>query len=126
MKQVCILIITLVVVIGAGIWEMSYLKESSKYFLSDIGDVYQIAERNEYDLAKEEADNLQNTWKNIRKTWALFVDDNQMDQIGDKLVSFVSYIDSQNLEEIKHSYNNLTNSVTDVVEFECLKSENIF
>lgn len=126
MKQVCIFIITLVIVIGAGIWELSYLKESSRYFLSDISNVYQIAERNEYELAQKEAVNLQNVWKDIRKTWALFIDDNQMDEIGDKLVSFVSYIDSQNEEEIKHSYKCLSNSVNNVIEFECLKAENIF
>lgn len=126
MKQLGILIIVLAIVIGAGIWELSYLEESSRYFLSDISNVYQIAERNEYDLAKKEAKKLQDTWKDIRKTWALFIDDNQMDEIGDKLVSFVSYIDSQNEEEIEHSYKCLSNSVNSIVEFECLKPENVF
>lgn len=126
MKQLIILIVTLIIVIGAGIWELSYLKESSRYFLSDISNVYQIAERNQYDLAKKEAKNLQDTWKDVRKTWALFIHDNHMDEIGDKLVSFVSYIDSQNQEEIKHSYKSLSSSINSVVEFECLKAENIF
>lgn len=126
MKQFIILIVTLIIVIGAGIWELSYLKESSRYFLSDINNVYQIAERNEYDLAKEEAEKLHDTWKAVRKTWALFIHDNHMDEIGDKLVSFVSYIDSQNREEIKHSYKSLASSINSVVEFEGLKAENIF
>lgn len=126
MKQLIILIVTLIIVIGAGIWELSYLKESSRYFLSDISNVYQIAERNQYDLAKKEAKNLQDTWKDVRKTWALFIHDSHMDEIGDKLVSFVSYIDSQNQEEIKHSYKSLSSSINSVVEFECLKAENIF
>ena len=126
MKQLIILIVTLIIVIGVGIWELSYLKESSRYFLSDISNVYQIAERNQYDLAKKEAKNLQDTWKDVRKTWALFIHDNHMDEIGDKLVSFVSYIDSQNQEEIKHSYKSLSSSINSVVEFECLKAENIF
>ena len=126
MKQLIILIVTLIIVIGAGIWELSYLKESSRYFLSDISNVYQIAERNQYDLAKKEAKNLQDTWKDVRKTWALFIHDGHMDEIGDKLVSFVSYIDSQNQEEIKHSYKSLSSSINSVVEFECLKAENIF
>ena len=126
MKKVWILIITLVITIGAGIWEVSYLRESSRCFLSDINSVYQIAERKDYDLAKIEASNLKETWKDIRKTWALFIDDNQMDEIGEMLISFVSYIDSKNDEKIKHSYNCLTNSVNDVVEFECLKPENVF
>lgn len=126
MKQLIIFIITLIIVIGAGIWELEYLKESSRYFLSDISNVYQIAERNDYELAKEEAENLKGLWKDIRKTWALFIHDNKMDEIGDKLVSFVSYIDSQNEEEIKHSYKSLSNSVNSVVDFELLKTENIF
>lgn len=126
MKQLVIFLVTLLIIIGVGIWELSYLKESSRYFLSDISNVYQIAEREDYNLAKKEAEKLKDTWNEIRKTWALFIDDNQMDEIGDKLVSFVSYIDTQNIEEIKHEYKGLSNSVRDVVEFERLKPENVF
>lgn len=126
MKQIIIFIVTFVIVIGAGIWEVSYLKESSRYFLSDIRDVYQIAERKDYDVAKIEAKKLKETWKDIRKTWALFIDDNQVDEIGDKLVSFVSYINTQNDEYIQHSYKGLANSINSVIEFEYLKPENVF
>ena len=126
MKQLLILIITLIIVISAGIWEMSYLEESSGYFLSDINNIYQLVERNEYELAKNEADTLKDTWKDIRKTWALFIDDSRMDEIGDTLVSFVSYIQNQDTGEVKHSYKCLSNSVRNVVEFESLKPENIF
>ena len=126
MKQLITLIVTLLIVIGSGIWELSYLKESSRYFLSDISNVYQIAEREDYELAKNEANKLQDTWKEIRKTWALFIHDSHMDEVGGKLVSFVSYVDSQNKEEIKHSYKSLSSSINSIVEFECLKPENIF
>ena len=126
MKQIAILVIVLLIIIGAGIWEMSYLKESSTYFLTDINNTYQIAERKDYELAKNEAEKLQEVWKDIRKIWAIFIDDSQMDDVGDRLVSFVSYIETENEEEIKHSYNILYSAVRNVVEFECLKAENIF
>lgn len=126
MKQITILIITLLVVIAAGMWEMSYLKESSSYLLSDISNIYQTSKRNEYDIAKNEAKQLESTWENIRKTWALFMDDGQMNDIGEKITSFVSYIDNEDGEEIQHSYKCLSHSVKSVVEFECLKPENIF
>ncbi len=126
MKQILIFVITLSIIIGVGIWEITYLKESSSYFLSDISDVYQIASREDYELAKTEAKKLQQTWDNIRKTWALFIDDNQMDEVGDRLVSFVSYIHNKDKGEIYHSYKCLSNSVNSVVEFEYLKPQNIF
>ncbi len=126
MKQVVVLIITLVIVISAGIWETSYLNESSNYFLSDISNVYQMAERKDFENAKKECETLKNNWKNIRKTWALFIDDSQMDEIGDKLISFVSYIELENEEEITHSYNSLSSSITSIIEFESLKTENVF
>lgn len=126
MKQVVVLIITLVIVISAGIWETSYLNESSNYFLSDISNVYQMAERKDFKSAKKECETLENNWKNIRKTWALFIDDSQMDEIGDKLISFVSYVELENDEEITHSYNSLSSSIRSIIEFESLKTENVF
>lgn len=126
MKHIAILVITLVIVILAGIWEISYLKESSNYFLADISNLYQIAERRDYELAKTEAKNVEKNWKKIRKTWAIFIDDSKMNEIGDKLVSFVSYIENKDEVEINHSYKCLSNSVKDIVEFECLNAENVF
>lgn len=126
MKQITILLVTLLLIIVAGIWEISYLKESSRYILSDMNSIWQTVERNEYEVAKKEATNLKNSWEEVKKTWAVFMDDSELEEIGDKLVSFVSYIDTANLEEIKHSYNRLSNSIKGAVEFECLKAENIF
>lgn len=126
MKQIVVLVITLVIVVSAGIWETTYLNESSSYFLSDISNIYQMAKREEFDNAKKESENLKSEWTNIRKTWALFIDDSQMDEIGDKLISFVSYIELQNNEEITHSYNSLAGSIKSIIEFESLKAENIF
>ena len=126
MKQIVVLVITLLIVVSAGIWETAYLNESSSYFLSDISNIYQMAKREEFDNAKKESENLKSEWTNIRKTWALFIDDSQMDEIGDKLTSFVSYIELQNNEEITHSYNSLSGSIKSIIEFESLKVENIF
>jgi len=126
MKQIIVLIVTLGIIVLGGMWEISYLQESSNYFLSDINDLYQTAERKEYGEAEIGIENIKEMWKKISKTWAIFVDDSKMDEIGDKLVSFVSYIENKDLEEIHHSYKTLSNSVKDIVEFEKLNAENIF
>lgn len=126
MKQIIILLTTLALIIFTGIWEISYLKESGNYLLSDINNLYQIAERQDYELAKKETESVKENWKKIRKTWAIFIDDSKIDEIGDKMVSFVSYIENNQKEEIKHTYQCLSNSVKDIVEFECLNAENIF
>lgn len=108
MKQILILVITFVLVISVGVWETSYLTESSSCFLSDISNVYQMSERNDFESAKNETKTLKDNWENIRKTWALFIDDSQMDEIGDKLISFVSYVELEDEDEITHSYNSLS------------------
>lgn len=126
MKQILILVITLAIIIIPGLWEISYLKESSNYFLADISNLYQITQREEYDLAKIESKSVRETWSKIEKTWALFIDDRKMEDIEEELVSFVSYIESKDKIEIKASYDRLKNNVKDIAEYECLNAENIF
>lgn len=126
MKQILVLVITLVLVISVGIWETSYLTESSNCFLSDISNVYQMVQREDFENAKNETKNLESNWESIRKTWALFIDDSQMDEIGDKLISFVSYVKLENKDETTHSYNSLVGSIQSIIEFEKLKTENVF
>lgn len=126
MKQVLILLITLSLIIITGLWEISYLKESSNYFLADISNLYQTAEREDYELAKTESKDIKKTWKKIEKTWAMFIDDNKMEEIEEELVSFVSYIDSRDKVEMHASYERLKNSVKDISEYESLNAENIF
>ena len=126
MKQILVLIITLAIIIISGIWEISYLKESSHYFLADISNLYQTAQREEYEIAKEEGKTIKKTWEKIEKTWALFIDDRKMEDIEEELVSFVSYIESKDKVEIHASYQRLKNNVKDIAEYECLNAENIF
>ena len=101
MKQILILLVTLAIIIIPGLWEISYLKESSNYFLADINNLYQISQREEYQLAKTEAESVKETWNKIEKTWALFIDDRKMYDIEEELISFVSYIESKD-EIISH------------------------
>lgn len=126
MKQILILIVTLAIIIISGMWEISYLKESSNYFLADISNLYQTAQREDYELAKKEGKAIKQTWEKIEKTWALFIDDRKMEDIEEELISFVSYIDSQDEVEIHASYHRLKNNVKDIAEYESLNAENIF
>jgi len=126
MKQILILLITLAIIIIPGVWEISYLKESSHYFLADISNLYQTVQREDYERAKEEAKDIKRTWEKIEKTWALFIDDRKMEDIEEELISFVSYIESNDKVEIKTSYDRLKNNVKDIAEYECLNAENIF
>lgn len=126
MKQIAILVITLGIIIISGIWEISYLKESANYFLADASNLYQTAERKDYDNVEQEIKNVKETWKKVEKTWALFIDDNKMDKIEEEFVSFVSYVESKDESEIRKSYKCLAASIKDIAEHECLNAENIF
>lgn len=126
MKQILILLITISIIVISGLWEISYLKESSNYFLADISNVYQTVKREDYELAKSECKSINKTWEKLEKTWALFIDDKKMEDIEEKLASFVSYIESKDKVEIKASYDRLKNSVKDISEYEALNAENIF
>lgn len=126
MKQILILLITISIIVISGLWEISYLKESSNYFLADVNNLYQTVKREDYELAKSECKAIKKTWENIEKTWALFIDDKKMEDIEEKLTSFVSYIEIKDKVEIKASYDRLKNSVKDISEYEALNAENIF
>jgi len=126
MKQLLILLVTLAIIIIPGIWEISYLKESSNYFLADINNLYQTVQREDYELADKESKDIKKTWEKIEKVWSLFIDDRKMEDIEEELVSFVSYIESKERIELKASYDRLKSSVREISEYECLNVENIF
>ena len=126
MKQIAILVITLGIIIISGIWEISYLKESANYFLADVNNLYQTAERKDYAQAENDIKDVKETWKKVERTWSLFIDDNKMDKIEEEFASFVSYVESKDESEIRKSYKCLSASIKDVAQHECLNAENIF
>ncbi|MDD2627756.1 MAG: DUF4363 family protein [Clostridia bacterium] len=126
MKQIVILIAVFVIVIIAGTWELSYIKDSSNMFLSDINDIKQIIERDDYEDAQKQAKQLKETWKDIRKSWSVLMDDSHMDRIEEKVISFVYYVHSKEEDKAKHGAESLVNEIKQAVNFQELKAENVF
>ncbi len=126
MKQIVILITVFVIVVIAGTWELSYIKDSSNMFLSDISDIKQIIERDDYEDAQKQAKQLKETWLDIRKSWSVLMDDSHMDNIEEKLISFVHYVHSEEESKAKHSAESLANAIKQSINFQELKPENIF
>ena len=126
MKQLIAFIIVLFIVVFSGIWEITYLNESGKYLMSDIRDIYQISMRGEYEAAENDGGILKENWKELKKTWALFINDGEIASIEYNMVNFISYIDTKNEEEISKEYNLLMAKIKNVVAFQELKVENVF
>lgn len=126
MRQSIVFFIVLLLVILFGFWELSYLDESSKYFMSDINNTYQTAMRGEYSVAENEGKNIKEMWKNLRKTWALFINDGEIDRIDESITSFVSCIKTQSDDDIVKEYYVLISQIKHAVEFQKVKVENVF
>ncbi|MCX8074592.1 MAG: DUF4363 family protein [Clostridia bacterium] len=99
MKQLVILLVSLSLIVFAGIWEGKYLDMTSQYVLSDINYSKNAIDNNNFDLAKSHIKDTQTTWNEIKEVWIMVVEHNEIDKIEDALVKYEGYIENKDKTE---------------------------
>lgn len=125
MKQWIILIICLGIILGVGIWQVSYLEKTALYTLSDIEYVRNAAKNENFELAKKGAENIEKTWNNVEKSWHIFIDANEIDRVEEHIESIKSYIDEGDKEEVIANLNELNRLLSFIVKKQKVKIENV-
>ncbi len=125
MKQWIILIVSLVALLWAGIWQVCYLEKTAMYTLADIEYVKNAAINENFELARNGTENIENTWKNVELVWHIFVDTNEIDKIEERITMLKSYIDEEDKEEVIVNANELNRMVYYVVKKQKVNVENI-
>lgn len=128
MKEIAIIFIILIIIIGGAIYTNKYLNNSSQKLVGMLEDLKQKVEQNSNDTKnlKTEVDNIYNEWQNTENKWAFIVLHSELDLIETSFVKMKAQIEegelNRSMEEIETSIF-LVNHISEKEKF-CLK--NIF
>lgn len=128
MKSIIVLIVSVILVIFFGTWQLKYLEETSNYFLGDASQVQNILEnKNKGEKDREIAVNdLNKTWQIIKKPWSVHINHEEIDSINQRVISYSVYVLENNKEEATNEYENLIDNIEHILHSQKLLPENIF
>ena len=125
-RQIFILILSSILVIFGGIWETKHLERSCNFVLSDIEYTKNLLNNNNFEGSKTQMKELDNTWKNVKDVWNIFIPHDEIDDIENSIAMLHSYVDLENKEEALVYINKLNSDLKDVIEKQQINMENIF
>lgn len=125
MKQVTLLIIMLVVLITAGIFEISYFKDSSEYVKSDVNYILNIMKNDNISAAKEHFTKLDDTIKNVNGSWGIFLDHNTLQQLENNIEVFKIYVERGNMEKAEVYAQNIYNLLENISDVHRITFQNV-
>ncbi len=125
MKQWIILIVSIILLIFAGCWQIHYLEKTARYTLADIEYVKNTAINGNYKLSQEGINNIKSTWDSIKPVWHIFIDSNEIDEVEETIEKLKSYADEENKEEIIINANELNRTINYIVSKQQIKLGNI-
>lgn len=126
LKQILILIVSSAILIFSGIWEIKYMENSSKYILSDIEYSKNALNNNNFEIAKNHIEKLEETWNNIKKTWNIFALQEEIDEVDNVIATYKIHTQYNNIEESMADCNLLNRLIKDIVKKHKISYENIF
>lgn len=126
MRNWIILIIIAIILIGAGIWQINYVEESSAYAISDAEYAVTLVENNNFDAANKHINELENTWKDMKNIWSMFIIHDEIDKIEAALLNFKTYTKLNNKEEAIVYSEELIQVLNHISAKQKVKVENVF
>lgn len=125
-RQIFILLVSVFLVIFGGIWESEYLERSANFVLSDLEYTENMLNNNNIQMAKNQIDELENSWRNVKDAWNIFVQNDLVDQIDDSLVELKAYVEQENKGEAYVYSKKLRANIEDIVNRQKINLENVF
>ena len=125
MKQVWILIISIIILVTAGICEIKFLNNSSKYLKADLDYIENAVLNNNYQLAKSQFDNTFSSWNELKDVWHIFVTSEEIDTINSNLIELKQYLDYEKEEDSLIAIEQIKSSITHCITRQNLRIDNI-
>lgn len=125
MKQGIIVIFVISLIIFMYFVQINYLTKTGKYLLSDIKELENCIEREDYEKAEEAIEALEDTWDKLKTGWKIFAERENINSIEDKLYGLKSYARYEEQEELAAGANMLYNSIKVAIENEKLTFSNV-
>lgn len=99
MKELTIIFIILIIIIGGAIYTNNYLKNSSEQLIGELEYLKHSAQENpEMNSLKTEVEKIYNNWEQTEEKWALIVSHSELDLIETGFVRLKAQIEEEELE----------------------------
>lgn len=125
MKQFCILMTALLLIIGLHIFQNEYLERTSKYLLTDLKSLELALRREDFEEAKQLASELNKTWTGLQKYWDSFGEHDSVEDITESISTLENYIKLKEKEEAIIEANNIKSNIHFVLEGERVTIGNV-
>jgi len=125
MKQYIILALAILIIILLNIWQVTYLKNTSRYLLSDLSEIENCIKREDYESASLAITELENTWSIIKPGWDIFGEHDDIENINEHIASMKVYVKYENSEELDNENITLVNLIEHVIDSEKLNLSNV-
>ena len=125
MKQYIIIGIALLIVILLNYWQVTYLKQTSRYILTDINEIDNRVKREDFKSALQGVEELEKTWNTVKPGWDIFGEHNDIEEIHERIQSMKVYAKYEDKEELVNEYTLLENVIKHVIETDTFNFGNV-
>lgn len=125
MKQYIILGVAITIIILLNVWQTNFLKQTSRYILTDINEIDNSIKREDYESVMKGIEELEKTWDNVQSGWDIFGEHDDIEEINEHIHSMRVYAKYQDKEELVNEYTLLANVINHVIETEQLNFSNV-
>lgn len=125
MKQFIIIGVSMFLIIALNFWQASYLKDTSRYLLSDVNEIDNSVKRLDFNAALKGAYELEKTWEDVQHMWDVFGEHNDVERITEHIKSIKVYAEYEDTEELVNEYTLLENLINHVVEADKVNFSNV-
>lgn len=126
MKPIIAIIITVIVIITAGIILQSNLKKSSDIMTTGLDSVTSMASSENWAEATERLNSTEDYWEKTKKVWSMSIDHAEIDNIESSLSRVKEYIRSRDKALSLGEISNLRLYISHIPQKELVSLENIF
>lgn len=129
-KEVLIIIIIIVSIVGFNFLLQNYLKSSSEEFVVKLEEVstklMETSENVNYEEIKKDIDELEAKWYEVEKIWMLILLHSDLDMIDRTFKDLYSYIDVKDFDGTYRSVKDLKFLIEYISEKDAFTLKNIF
>lgn len=97
MKELIIIFVILIIIIGGAIYTNNYLYNSSQKLVGMLENLKQQVKENNTENLKQEVDKVYNEWQEIEEKWAIIVLHSELDLIETSFVRMKAQIETEEL-----------------------------
>ena len=125
MKQYIIIGVAMFIILALNFWQANYLKDTSRYLLSDVNEIENCVKREDFEAALSGANELEKTWNDVQYMWDIFGEHDDVELITEHIKSIKVYSQYKDTEELVNEYTLLESLINHVVEAEQVNFSNV-